>query len=196
MPCEIGPLGHRQRQLAQRPAHLRGLALHLLETVDGVHRHQHRVLHAPRHLAALDLFLGEIEHCLVGARLVQQLDRAANRLPELFVAEVTLLAQPDQKYPIGERPADAVQQQRGTKLSLHVAAANDFADISIRRAVNELGGQRKLAVIEDADDDARTALLLGATAFYGKFHRAPRVWYLTFLYRKGVGPAHYRQIAV
>jgi hypothetical protein len=37
-----------------------------------------------------------------------------------------------------------VQQQRGTKLSLHVAAANDFADISIRRAVNELGDSESL----------------------------------------------------
>ena len=65
---EVGALRHRQRELAQRPAHFGRLALHLLEAVDRLHRDDHRMLDAPRDLAPLDLFLGEVDHGLVGAR--------------------------------------------------------------------------------------------------------------------------------
>jgi hypothetical protein len=154
------------------------------------------VLHAPGDLAPLDLLLGQVEDRFVRSGLVQQLDGAADRLAELLVAKVALLAETDEQHPVGERPADAVQQQRHSQLPLHVAAPDDLADVAIGRAIDQLGGQRELAIVENTDDDARAALLLGAAAFYGKFHRAPRFWSLTFLCRKGVAPAHYRQNAV
>src|SRR6185437_7907319 len=111
---------------------------------------------------------------LVGARFVQQLDRGADRLPELLVAEITLLAEADEQHAVGERAAHAVQEERRAELPFHVAPADDFADVAIRCTVDQLRRQGKLAVVEDADDDARAALLLGTAAFYGKFHRAPR----------------------
>ncbi len=67
-----------------------------------------------------------------------------------------------------------MQQQRRAELALHVAAADDFADVPVRRAIDQFRRQRQLAIVENADDDASAALLLGAAAFYGKFHRAPR----------------------
>ena len=178
---EIRALRHRQRQFAQRPPHFGGLALHLLEPVDRVHRHDNRVLDPPGHFPALDLFLGQVQNRLVGARFVQQLDRAADGLPEFLVAKIALLAEPEQEDAIGKRSAHAMQQQRGAELPLHVAPADDFADIAVRRTIDQFRGQGELAVIENADDDACAALLLGASAFYGKFHRAPRVRLRAFL---------------
>ena len=90
---------------------------------------------------------------------------------ELLVAEIALLAEADQQHAVGERAAHVVQQQRRAELAFHVAAADDLADVAVRRAVDQLRRQRKLAVVEHADDDAGAALLLGAAAFYGKFHR-------------------------
>ena len=168
---EVRALRHRQRELAQRTAHLGLLAFHPVEAVDGLHRDDDRVLDAPGDLAPLDLFLGQVDDGLVGAGLVQQLDRGLHRRAEFPVAEVALLAEPDQKHAIGERAAHVVQEQRRAELALHVAAADDFADITVRRAVDQLRRQRKLAVVEHADDDACAPLLLGAATFYGKFHR-------------------------
>jgi hypothetical protein len=116
---------------------------------------------------------GEVDDGLVRAGLVQELDGGAHRRAELLVAEVALLAEPHQQHAVGERAAHVVQQQRRAELPLHVAAADDLADVAVAGAVDELGGQRQLAVVEHADDDARAALLLGAPAFYGKFHDVP-----------------------
>ena len=191
---EVRALRHRQRQLAQGPAHLGRLAFHLLEAVDGFHRHHHGVLDAPGNLAPLDLFLGEVEHRLVGAGFVQQLHRGADRRPELAVAKIALLAEADEQHAVGQRAAHVVQQQGGAKLALHVAAADDFADVAVARAIDQFGRQRQLAIVEHAYDDARAALLLGAAAFYGKFHCDPSSPPRRFV-SVTRGAEHYRQIS-
>ncbi len=168
---EVRALRYRQRELAQRSADLGLLAFHPVEAVNGFHRDDDRVLDAPGDLAPLHLFLGQIDDGFVGAGLVQELDRGFHRRAELSVAEVALLAEADQQHAIGERPAHVVQEQRRAELALHVAATDDFADITVRRAVDQLRGQRKLAVVEHAHDHACAPLLLGAATFYGKFHR-------------------------
>jgi hypothetical protein len=73
-----------------------------------------------------------------------------------------------------------MQEQRGAELAFHVAAPDDLADIAVRRPVDQFGGQRKLAVIEHPDHDARAALFLGLL-LYGKFHRNPPSSTLLFL---------------
>ena len=83
------------------------------------------------------------------------------------------LPRPDQQHAVGERAAHVVQEQRCAELALHVAAADDFADVAVARAIDQLRRQRQLAIVEHAHDDASAALLLGAAAFYGKFHRDP-----------------------
>jgi len=133
------------------------------------------MLDAPRDLASLHLFLGEVENRLVRSGFVQQLDGAPDRVAELLVAEIALLAEADQQHAIGKRAADTVQQQRRAELPFHVAAPDDFADVAVRRAIDQFGRQGQLAIVENADDDTCAALLLGATAFYGKFHPIPRV---------------------
>src|SRR5262245_58917202 len=130
------------------------------------------MLDSPRDLAPLDLFLGQVDDRFVRARLVQELDRRLDRGAELPITEVALLAESDQQDAIRERAADVVEQERRAELALHVTPADDFADITVRCPVDQFRGQRKLAVVENADDDACAPLLLGASAFYGKFHRA------------------------
>jgi hypothetical protein len=49
-------------------------------------------------------------------------------------------------------------------ISLHVAVAG---------SINEFRREGKLAIVEDAHHHAGASLLLGAAAFYGKFHRVP-----------------------
>src|SRR5207302_7522141 len=63
-----------------------------------------------------------------------------------------------------------VEQQRAAQLALHVAAAHDLAQITVRGAIDQLRGQTEFSVVEYPDYDAGAALLLGAAAFYGKFH--------------------------
>ncbi len=134
---QIGALRHRQRELAQRAANLGGLAFHLLEAVHGLHRHDHRMLDAPDHLAPLDLLLGQVQDRFIRAGFVQQLDRRTDRGAEFAVAEVALLAQADEQDAVGQRAAHVVQQQRRAQLALHVAAADDFADITVAGAVDQ-----------------------------------------------------------
>ena len=88
-------------------------------------------------------------------------------------AKIALLAQADEQDPVGKGAAHVVQQQRCAQLALHIAAADDFADITVAGTVDQLRGQRQLAIVEHSDDYASTPLLLGAAAFYGKFHRDP-----------------------
>ena len=168
---EVAALWHGEGELAQRPADLRGLALHLVETVDRFHRHDNCVFDAPRDFSPFDLLFGEIDHRLVGAGFVEQLYRGAHCGTKLALAEVSLFAQANEQNAVGERSADVVQQQRAAQFPLHVAAADDLADISPRSAIDQLRGKAGLAVVEDADDHAGAALLLRAAAFYGKFHR-------------------------
>jgi hypothetical protein len=168
---EIRALRHRQRELAERPPHLRLLAFHPVEAVDGLHRDDHGVLDPPCDLAPLHLFLGEVDDGLVRAGLVQELDCGFDRRAEFPIAEVAFLAKPHQQNPIGKGAADVMKEQRRAELALHVAPADDFADITVRRTVDQLRRQRKLPVVEHTDDDACAPLLLGAAAFYGKFHR-------------------------
>jgi hypothetical protein len=170
---EIRALGHRKRELAQRPPHFGFFAFHLVEAVDRLHRDHDGVLDSPRNFPPLDLFLGDVDDGLVRAGLVQKLDHRLDRGAELLVAKVSFLAQAEQQHPVGQRAANVVQKQRRAEFSLHVAAADDFADISIRRAIDQLGRQRQLAIVEDADDDAGAPLLFRTAAFYGKFHRRP-----------------------
>jgi len=85
------------------------------------------------------------------------------------------------EHAIGQRAANVVQKQRRTELALHVATADDFADIAIRCTIDQFSRKRKLAIVENADDDARAPLLLGASAFYGKFHRRSRLQRSVFL---------------
>ena len=135
--------GTDKRQLAQRPPHFGGLALHLLEAIDRLHGDHDCVLDAPRDFAPLDLFLGQIDHRLVRAGFVEQLDRGADRRAEFAVAEVALLAQADQKHAVGQRAAHVVQQQRRAELALHVAAADDFADVAIAGAIKPTSTKTK-----------------------------------------------------
>src|SRR5208282_6227235 len=95
----------------------------------------------------------------------------AHGAAELALTKVTLLAQADQQHAVGERATNVVQQQRAAQFPLHVAAADDLAHVTSGSAVDELRRQARLAVIEHADHHAGAALLLRATAFYGKFHR-------------------------
>jgi hypothetical protein len=88
------------------------------------------MLHAPHDLTPLDLLLGEVEHGLVRARFVQELDGRADGAAELTVAEIALLAEPDQQDAVGERAAHVVEQQRRAELAFHVTAANDLADVA------------------------------------------------------------------
>ena len=170
---EVRALRYRQRELAQRSPYLGGLALHLLETIDRFHGDNHRVLDAPRHFPALDLFFGQVDDGFVGPGFVEQFDGVANRRPELAVAKIAFLAETDQQHPVGERATHIVQQQRGPELALHVTAADDLADIAVAGAIDQFGRQRQLAIVEYTNDNTSTALLLGAAAFYGKFHCYP-----------------------
>jgi hypothetical protein len=180
---EIRALRDRQRELAQRPAHLRLLALHLIEAIDRLHRDHHGVLDAPCDLAPLDLLLRDIDHRFVRSGFVEELDDGLDGRAELLVAKVPFLAQAEEEDAIGERAADIVQKQRCAEFALHVAAADDFAHISIRRAVDQLGRQGQLPVVEDADDDAGAPLFFRTTAFYGKFHCRPEPPTVGFLCR-------------
>src|SRR5213080_1952853 len=87
---EVAALWHGEGELAQRPADLRGLALHLVETVDRFHRHDNCVFDAPRDFSPFDLLFGEIDHRLVGAGFVEQLYRGAHCGTKLALAEVSL----------------------------------------------------------------------------------------------------------
>ncbi len=116
--AEIAALRHRQRQLAQRPAHLGRLAFHLVEAVDRLHGDDDRVLDPPGDLAPLDLFLGEVDDGLVGAGFVEQPHRGADGAAELALAKIALLAQADQQDTVGQRSADVVQQQCAAELAL------------------------------------------------------------------------------
>src|SRR3989442_10698581 len=78
-----------------------------------------------------------------------------------------------------------MEQQRAAQFSLHVAAADDLADVSPRRAIDQLRRQAGLAVVEDADDHAGAALLLRAAAFYGKFHRRSHARYIALVWPLG-----------
>src|SRR5262249_23982662 len=110
------------------------------------------------------------------------------------LAEVAFLAQADQQHAVGERATHVVQQQRAAELSLHVAAADDLADVSPGGPIDQLGGQAWLAVVEYADDHAGAALLLGAAAFYGKFHCRSVVSSVDLSIAFKGRKRHYRQI--
>jgi len=120
---------------------LRRLALHLLEAVDRFHRHHDGVLDAPGDFAPLDLFLGQVDDGLVGSGFVEQLHRGADRRAEFTVAEIALLAQPHQQHAVGQRAPDIVQEQRRAELALHVAAADDFADVAVAGTVDQFSRQ-------------------------------------------------------
>jgi hypothetical protein len=111
---------------------------------------------------------------------------------KLLVAKIALLAEADQQHAIGERAAHIVEEKRRAKLALHVPATDDFADITVRCAVDQFRRERKLAIVENPDDDARAPLLLGASAFYGKFHRCPSLSLLGFVTVRR-NRTHYRQ---
>src|SRR6266567_2536863 len=168
---EIATLRDREGELAQGPSHLGRLALHLIESIHRFHGDYDGVLDPPGYFATLDLFLGQVNHRFVRAGFVQQPDRRADRAAEFALAKVAFLPEPDQQHAIGKRPANVVQQQRAAELPLHVAAADDFTDVSSGGAVDQLGGKARLAIVENPHHDAGAALLLRAAAFYGKFHR-------------------------
>ena len=92
---------------------------------------------APGDLPPLDLFLGQVDDRFVGAGFVQELDRRADRRAEFTVAKVPLLAQADEQDAVSQRPPDVVQEECGAQLALHVAAADDFADITVAGAVDQ-----------------------------------------------------------
>jgi len=137
------------------------------------------MLHTPRDFLPFHLFLGQVDDRLVGSGLVQQFHRGFDGKAEFLVAKVALLAETDQQDAIRERAADVMQQQRAAELPFHVAAADDLADITVRSAIDQLRRQRRLSIVKNTDNDTGAPLFLGATAFYGKFHRSPphfRCW--------------------
>ena len=105
---QVAALRHRKRELAQWPAHIGRLAFHLVEAVDGLHRDDNRVLDPPGDFTALDLFLGQVDDCLVRPGFVKQAYCGADGAAEFALAEVALFAQADQQDAVGQRPAHVV----------------------------------------------------------------------------------------
>jgi hypothetical protein len=66
-----------------------------------------------------------------------------------------------------------MQQQAGACLAFHVATTEDIAQKLLAGLIDYFGCSRKLSGFEDADNDARAALLFRASAFYAKFQNIP-----------------------
>jgi hypothetical protein len=65
-----------------------------------------------------------------------------------------------------------MEQQARSGFPLHVTATKNVAEILICRRIDDLCRRGKLPWFENAEHDARGALLFRATAFYAKFQVA------------------------
>ena len=123
----------------------------------------------PGHIPFLDPEFRQIKRAVEAAGFIELTNCRSQRSAIFLLVEFPFFAKPHEQDAIRLDTDNAVKQQAGAGLALHVATTQDVAEKLVGRAVEDLRGRGKLPRFEDADYHASTALLFRATAFYAKF---------------------------
>ena len=162
---------HGQNFDVRKRARFALFAFHGVEAIGAFGGHQRHLARFPGCIAAAGFDIAHAQRKGAGAGFLRGLDRGARRIAVLAFVQLRLFAQPDEQHALRRKALDAVQDQRSTELAFHVAAAQDFAERTLRRAVECAGSCAQFAAGIHTHGDTGCGAHLRRAAFCAKLQR-------------------------
>ena len=162
---------HGQNFDVRKRARFAFFAFHGVEAIGAFGGHQRHLARFPGCIAAAGFDIAHAQRKGAGAGFLRGLDRGARRIAVLAFVQLRLFAQPDEQHALRRKALDAVQDQRSTELAFHVAAAQDFAERTLRRAVECAGSCAQFAAGIHTHGDTGCGAHLRRAAFCAKLQR-------------------------
>jgi hypothetical protein len=107
---------------------------------------------------------------LRGAGLVEVGEGGGQGLAVGLAVVFFLGTQADEEHPLGGQGGHLMQQQGPAGLAVQVPLAEDAAQMALAGGVDELGGRRQLALLEDAENETGAGTPRQVAALDAEFH--------------------------